>query len=130
MSRKAKLPQTGEIINFYEHIPKKYIEKSVNPNESVHNIKLPFRMCIVAPSGSGKTNFLLNLIKVFSQGKGTFTDITIVTANKDEPLYNYLAGEFEQIKIFEGKLKTIYQENKHIPYKPMDTILLETLFQK
>ena len=105
-TRKSKLPQTGEIINFYEHIPKKYIEKVENPNESVHNIKLPFRMCIVAPSGSGKTNFLLNLIKVFSQGKGTFTDITIVTANKDEPLYNYLAGEFEQIKIFEGIAST------------------------
>jgi hypothetical protein len=105
-SRKPKLPQTGEIINFYEHIPKKYIEKSENPNESVHNIKLPFRMCIVAPSGSGKTNFLLNLIKVFSQGKGTFADITIVTMNKDEPLYNYLAGEYDQIKIVEGMHST------------------------
>jgi len=59
-------------------------------------------MCIVAPSGSGKTNFLLNLIKVFSQGKGTFADITIITANKDEPLYNYLEGEFDQIQIKEG----------------------------
>ena len=106
MSRRPKLPQTGEIINFYEHIPKKYIEKVENPNESVHNIKLPFRMCIVAPSGSGKTNFLLNLIKVFSQGKGTFSDITIVTANKDEPLYNYLSGEFDQIKVFEGMAST------------------------
>jgi len=103
---KKQLPKGGEIINFYEHIPKKYIDVVENPNEKVHNIKLPFRMCIVAPSGSGKTNFLLNLIKVFSQGKGTFADITIITANKDEPLYNYLTGEFEQIQVKEGMSNT------------------------
>jgi len=57
---------------------------------------------VVAPSGSGKTNFLLNLIKVFSQGKGTFADIHICTANKDEPLYNWLTAENDQIKITEG----------------------------
>jgi hypothetical protein len=76
-------------------------------------------MCVVAPSGTGKTNFLLNLIKVFSQGKGTFADITIVTRNKDEPLYNYLEGEFEQIKIKEGmsntpKLDDMDKEQNHL----------------
>jgi hypothetical protein len=59
-------------------------------------------MCVVAPSGSGKTNFILNLLKVFGQGKGTFVDVNIITQNKDEPLYNYLAGEFEAISIKEG----------------------------
>jgi hypothetical protein len=63
-------------------------------------------MCIVAPSGSGKTNFLLNLIRVFSQGKGTFIEIYIITRNKDEPLYNYLSGEFDQIHIKEGMSST------------------------
>jgi ABC-type lipoprotein export system ATPase subunit len=84
-NKKSNLPKTNDIINFYEYIPQKYIDKTDNPNESKHNIKLPFRMCIVAPSGSGKTNFLLNLIKVFSEGKGTFSDISIITSNKDEP---------------------------------------------
>jgi ABC-type dipeptide/oligopeptide/nickel transport system ATPase component len=96
----------GQIINFYEHVPKKYLEDVENPNYDLHNFELPFRMCIVAPSGSGKTNFLLNLIKIFSQGKGTFADITIVTRNKDEPLYNYLSGEFEQIQVKEGMHNT------------------------
>ena len=63
-------------------------------------------MCVVAPSGTGKTNFLLNLIKIFSQGEGTFADITIVTRNKDEPLYNYLSGEFDQIQVKEGMHST------------------------
>lgn len=107
MSRKTKKNVSGsEIINFYEVIPKKYLDTVENPNEHLHNIKIPFRMCVVAPSGTGKTNFLLNLIKVFSCGEGTFADISIITRNKDEPLYNYLAGEFEQIQIKEGMSST------------------------
>ena len=107
--RKKKMPSIGdkgEIVNFYKHVPKKYLEEVSNPNYQLHNFDLPFRMCIVAPSGSGKTNFLLNLIKVFSQGDGTFTDITIVTRNKSEPLYNYLEGEFNQIHVKEGMHNT------------------------
>ena len=107
MPRKTNKNVSGsEIINFYEVIPKKYLDTVENPNEHLHNIKIPFRMCVVAPSGTGKTNFLLNLIKVFSCGEGTFADISIITRNKDEPLYNYLAGEFEQIQIKEGMSST------------------------
>lgn len=110
MPRKSKngksSSSSSEIVNFYDIIPKKYIDEVENPNEHLHNIKIPFRMCIVAPSGSGKTNYLLNLIKVFSQGEGTFSDITIVTRNKDEPLYNYLEGEFDQIRVKEGMSNT------------------------
>jgi hypothetical protein len=104
--KKAETKNKGEIINFYENIPKQYIEDVVNNNYHLHNFDLPFRMCIVAPSGSGKTNFLLNLIKVFSAGKGTFSDITIVTRNKDEPLYKYIEGEVSQIQIKEGMHNT------------------------
>jgi len=106
MPPKKKVSDNGQIMNFYEHVPKKYLEEVDNPNKHLHDFDLPFRMCIVAPSGSGKTNFLLNLIKVFSQNKGTFADITIVTRNKDEPLYNYLSGEFEQIQVKEGMHNT------------------------
>jgi hypothetical protein len=102
MATRKKPSSSSEIINFYEVIPKKYLNKPDNPNFNIHNIETPFRMCVVAPSGSGKTNFLLNLIKVFSQGKGTFADIHICTANKDEPLYNWLTAENDQIKITEG----------------------------
>lgn len=89
-------------INFYEVMPREFLNEAENPNFHLHNLKLPFRMAIVAPSGSGKTNFLLNLIHLFSQGRGTFADITIVTRNKDEPLYNYLASKSDQIQIKEG----------------------------
>ena len=101
-----KPSSVNEIINFYEVIPKKFLDDAPNPNYNIHNIELPFRMCVVAPSGSGKTNFLLNLIRVFSHGEGTFADINIITSNKDEPLYNWLAGENDRIKLIEGVMNT------------------------
>ena len=91
-----------KVINFYEHVPKEMLDEAENPNFHLHNLKIPFRMVIVAPSGSGKTNFLLNLIHLFSQGKGTFADITILTRNKDEPLYRWLETKCDQIQIKEG----------------------------
>jgi hypothetical protein len=103
---RKKVSSVNDIINFYEVIPKKFLDDAPNPNYDIHNIELPFRMCVVAPSGSGKTNFLLNLIRVFSHGEGTFADINIITSNKDEPLYNWLAGENDRIKLIEGVMNT------------------------
>jgi len=68
------------------------LDNADNPNFNIHKIKLPFRMVIVAPSGSGKTNFLANLLHVFCSGsKGTFADIVIITKNADEPIYTFLS---------------------------------------
>ena len=35
-------------------------------------------------------------------GKGTFSDITIIARNKDEPLYKYLTSKCDQIQVKEG----------------------------
>ena len=81
-----------QIINFYEKMPSDMLDNADNPNFNIHKIKLPFRMVIVAPSGSGKTNFLANLLHVFCSGsKGTFADIVIITKNADEPIYTFLS---------------------------------------
>lgn len=94
---------TGKIINMYDKIPKDFLDSVDNPNFDLHNLKLPFRMCIVAPSGSGKTNFLVNLLHLFSCGsKGTFSTIDIITRNKDEPLYKWITSQCESIRINEG----------------------------
>ena len=90
------------IQNFYESMPEEMLDKAENPNEHLHHIKIPFRMAVSAPSGSGKTNFILNLISVFSQGNGTFQTIDIITRNKDEPLYSYLHKKCPDIIIKEG----------------------------
>jgi hypothetical protein len=105
--KKDKEPIDGKIVNMYERIPKEFLDKVDNPNFHLHNLKLPFRMCIVAPSGSGKSNFLLNLIHKFCAGnKGTFSTINIITRNKSEPLYKWLESECNQIIISEGLSKT------------------------
>jgi len=95
-------PVSTEIINWYKHIPKDMLDEADNPNFNLHQFKIPFRACVVAPSGSGKTNWLLNLIHLFSVGEGTFADITIITRNKDEPLYNFLTTKCDQIQVKEG----------------------------
>ena len=84
------IPKGNNVINYYEHIPKDLLDEADNPNLHLHQLKLPFRAVIVAPSGSGKTNFLVNLIHLFCAGKGSFSDICVVTRNSDEPLYNWL----------------------------------------
>lgn len=109
MPRKPKAeepPPSGRIENLYEKIPKELLDEAENPNFNLHHLKLPFRMCIVAPSGSGKTNFLCNLIGLFSKGKGTFQTINIITRNKDEPLYKWITSKSDQINIKEGLSNT------------------------
>jgi len=102
MPPKQKQPQPHTMINYYTHLPKELLPVVDNPNEHLHGFKLPFRACVVAPSGSGKTNWLLNFLALASQGKGTFGTITIITRNKDEPLYQYLESKNDQIIIKEG----------------------------
>jgi len=99
-------PPSGRIENLYEKIPKELLDEADNPNFHLHNLKLPFRMCIVAPSGSGKTNFLCNLIGLFSKGRGTFQTLNIITRNKDEPLYKWITSKSDQIVIKEGLSNT------------------------
>jgi len=101
-STREKEAEAPEIVNYYEKMDKSLLLEAENPNFELHRLKLPFRMCVVAPSGSGKTNFLVNLIHLFSKGKGTFADITVITRNKDEPLYTFLSGKSDQIQIKEG----------------------------
>ena len=92
----------GEPINFYTKIPKALLVEPENPNLELHQMKLPFRCCVVAPSGAGKTNWLINLVKLFSEGRGTFASIFILTRNADEPLYNFLKTKHDSIQIKEG----------------------------
>ncbi len=99
---KSSGKSSSGIQNMYEKIPKNMLDNAENPNFHIHNLKIPLRMCVVAPSGSGKTNFLVNLISMFCHGKGTFNDITIVTRNKDEPLYRFLKKKCDDIQIVEG----------------------------
>jgi len=83
-------------INFYNNIKK---HKVINPNLSKHKIDVPFRMLISAPSGSGKTNSLCNLIYQMDK---TFHEIIICVLSADEPLYEMLDQKLKNLKIYEG----------------------------
>jgi hypothetical protein len=82
-------------INFYDFIK---TEKIINPNYDKHNITIPFRMILAAPSGAGKTNFLMNLIFAFDK---TFYKIIISVKNKAEPLYEMIEDKLDNVEIFE-----------------------------
>jgi hypothetical protein len=80
--------------NFYNKKEvKKYVIKTENPNYDMHHFDTPFRSLVVAPSGSGKSNFITNLISLFCKGKGTYDSIFIFCKSRDEPLYQFLGDK-------------------------------------
>jgi len=100
MPPKKDIVNKNGMVDFYKSMPKKYLLKSHNPNFKDHKLNLPFRMLIIGGSGAGKTQTLMNLIRIMN---GTFNNIHIITKNKDEPLYNYLESKVDTgLSITEG----------------------------
>lgn len=92
-------PKKAENINWYEKMPKKFLNKVHNPHYDIHLIQIPFRAIIVGNSGSMKTNTLLNIIYNMPD---TFSKLVIITKNKKEPLYEFLEEAIEDVEIYEG----------------------------
>ena len=83
-----KSGKNNDIVNFYEHKEvQKLITKYHNPNFEYHQIKVPFRAGIIASSGGGKTQLLLNLISKLNDTLGHIH----VVYKASEPLYEFLA---------------------------------------
>ena len=101
----------GQMINWYEVMPKRFLNKSNNPNFDYHGLKIPSRHLLVGGSGTGKTSLLLNIIKAFSdksknkKGIGTFKNVYVFCKSDDEPIYNYMKSLSPQIHIYEGLSK-------------------------
>lgn len=72
-----------------------------NPNFDKHEMHLN-HYCIIGPTGAGKSNCVLNLLRTLDD---CFTDIQIYTSDPDEKLYR--------------KLK---EKNKHITVEKLDKI--------
>ena len=88
--------QNNDMVNFYNH--KKICEVLIeyhNPQFDSHQIKVPFRLAVVSASGSGKTQWLLNLIARMSD---TFGHIYICY-RATEPLYEFLERSIGAEKI-------------------------------
>jgi hypothetical protein len=59
-------------------------------------------MLIIGGSGAGKTQTLMNILHNFGD---TFQNLFVITKNRDEPLYNYLADKTAKgggVEILEG----------------------------
>ena len=105
MNHKTK----NEMTNFYDlKEVKKLCTQYHNPCFIDHQIKIPFRMGIIASSGGGKTQFLLNLI---SKMNDTFGFINVVY-KASEPLYEFLEKKIGSNKIkFYTKLSDLPNPN-------------------
>ena len=100
MPPKKDVVSKNGMVDYYKVMPRKFLLQSHNPNFKEHKLNLPFRMLIIGGSGAGKTQTLMNLIRVMN---GTFNNIHIITKNKDESLYNYLESKVDTgLSITEG----------------------------
>jgi len=85
------------LVNFYDFIKS---VKTINPNYNTHGIKVPFRMAVAAPSGSGKSNGIMNLIVAFNK---TFHEIIYCIKSADEPLIQHLESKLgSTVQIYEN----------------------------
>jgi len=85
------------MLNFYElNDVKKLNTPSYNPHFKATQMNIPFRCGLIGASGSGKTNALLNYIKLTS---GTFAEILVVYKSS-EPLYELLDKKLKGKNIF------------------------------
>lgn len=76
-----------KLVNWYEHKDvQKMIPKYHNPHFEDTQMNIPARVGVIAPSGTGKTQWLLNYI---SKSNDTFGHI-IVVYKSSEPLYDFL----------------------------------------
>jgi hypothetical protein len=81
------MDKKDEIVNYYNHKDiKKYISSYHNPKFKDTQIEIPARIGVIAPSGSGKTQWLLNFV---AKSSDTFGHI-IVAYKSSEPLYECL----------------------------------------
>jgi hypothetical protein len=109
---------SDHIINFYETIPKKYLQTDQTyPNFNKTNIRLPMRVIMYGPPGSGKTNCLLNWIYQM----GAFAEYYVCARNTDQPLYQSF---FDIIRALEKKLK---RQLLFVCHEPAEMPDLDTL---
>ena len=100
----------NEMVNFYEHKDvKKMIPKYKNPHYEQTRISIPARIGVIAPSGTGKTQWLLNYI---NKCQDTFGHI-IVVYKASEPLYDFLRDKIGSKNI------TFYTKLTDLP-QPVD----------
>jgi energy-coupling factor transporter ATP-binding protein EcfA2 len=83
-----------EVENFYKSVKSTDDGLRHYPNEKLINITLPARVLLIGPTGSGKTNVVMNLIK----GVGIFDKIVLLAKDLEEPLYKHLIEAYRKVE--------------------------------
>ena len=82
----------GQLIpNYDTEIPKKFRSKALGDIPGL-GIKKLFRMLILGPSYSGKTNLVMHILK---HSPNVFSHLHIIARNPDQPLYDFLREKLE-----------------------------------
>lgn len=82
-----------KIQDMYSIIPKKFLPKRPTyKNYNKVKIDIPFRMCILGPSGCKKTQLAANLIRIM----GCWNKIFIFAKDLTEPIYQFLIDFFDK----------------------------------
>jgi len=111
------------MINFYDQLPKNMRTKKLYNKETGMNI--PFRLLLLGSSGSGKTNTLLNIVKLHS---GIYHKIVLCTKQIDEPLYKYLISKAgDQVEIVENLQSLQPPEFYASPYKDQVLVIFDDM---
>ena len=81
--------------NLYKtKIMKKYLKSNYQMGGyEFHNIEFPKHLLVCSGTGGGKSNFILNYLKLSSHGKGTIGHLTIVCKQMEE-LYEMLQDNY------------------------------------
>lgn len=97
-----------EIVNLYKTMPSKYKNKQWHyDNEKLMNIKMPARILITGTTGSGKTNLVMNLIRLINN----FDRIFLFAKNRTEPLYEMLKDTCNDVEEKSDKKIFFYSDN-------------------
>eukprot|EP01039_Chlorochromonas_danica_P011735 gene11735-13181_t len=113
---------TDKVRNWMESMPKQFKPiKKDDPTFPSHMIKPSSMIVTIGPTGSGKTN---SVVEFLHRKDGRFFEIIIYTgSSSDEPYYNYLASAIDGLQLIDnvGDLPNI--DN----YKQSDSKDLEKL---
>jgi hypothetical protein len=116
------------VENFYDHIKKEDHKHRHYDNEDAVNIQLPARILLCGPSGQGKTNIILNIMKAVNK----WHHVILVAKNLDEPLYAHVIEKYRALEkkhkvnmlLAITDLKDLPDIDKDFPEKPTENTLV------
>ena len=117
----TNINNSNDMINFYSHKDiQKHLPQYHNPHYEQTQISIPARIGVIASSGGGKTQWLLNFI---AKTNDTWGHIHVVYKTS-EPLYEFLTDKLKGKNItFYTKLADLPQPND-FPHKDKQQLVV------